>query len=453
MKKFLKQLFCIGMIAALSIPAAFAVTINDSTVIRQFYSTTLEGMAARELYCYGIISATEINGQIQDDAFRLDRMLTWSEASIILSKLTKNPETDIPEEISGEEYIAAWAKEAFRNAYNLLSDDIDLSKPVSSIDFEHSIQKALLLDTNGEGNNDVSQLTRGEAFEMVAEYLSQLPIVDRPTVVRRITAPADIIINATSEAETMEAISDSMQYIPHTITIRGDTDIVDAVKNAYDQNELAIRERTFDTERLNDKFMRYSYNGPGIYMQSTELCLSFSDYTYSEALLLSVDAQGWMQIYEDSSYSTAYRKFMDEKILPLKDSCKTDVELVHKVSKIICDRASYAWNADINNDVSIHTLLGFFESGRIVCDGYAEIFRACMNELGIQCVNVISVDGNHEWNKVFADGNWYNVDVCWADTGCRRNTILISDAATYQLGTHSNPTYAGEYYKASKSYY
>ncbi len=53
--------------------------------------------------------------------------------------------------------------------------------------------------------------------------------------------------------------------------------------------------------------------------------------------------------------------------------------------------------------------------GRSSCSGYAFSFYAIMRELGIPVT--LEIGGNHAWNSVQLDGEWYNIDVTWDDNG------------------------------------
>ena len=70
-----------------------------------------------------------------------------------------------------------------------------------------------------------------------------------------------------------------------------------------------------------------------------------------------------------------------------------------------------------------------------VCQGYAKAVQLLLNRLGIPCTLVIgtansaAISGSHAWNMVFADGNWYHLDVTWGDASFR-------DAETESEGTN-----------------
>lgn len=51
--------------------------------------------------------------------------------------------------------------------------------------------------------------------------------------------------------------------------------------------------------------------------------------------------------------------------------------------------------------------------GECACNGYAASFFLLMDELDIPVT--IETGGNHAWNRVYVDGEWYNIDVTWDD--------------------------------------
>lgn len=66
------------------------------------------------------------------------------------------------------------------------------------------------------------------------------------------------------------------------------------------------------------------------------------------------------------------------------------------------------------------TMSGAFNTlytGRSCCNGYAYSFYAIMEELGIPAT--CEFGGAHAWNRVYLDGEWYNIDLTWDDEGGR----------------------------------
>ena len=74
--------------------------------------------------------------------------------------------------------------------------------------------------------------------------------------------------------------------------------------------------------------------------------------------------------------------------------------------------------------------------GEALCEGYSKTFAYLCQSVGIPCVCVHGYGngGDHMWNMVQLDGEWYHVDVTWDDpittTGeqlCRYTYFLLSD--------------------------
>ena len=146
----------------------------------------------------------------------------------------------------------------------------------------------------------------------------------------------------------------------------------------------------------------------------------------------------------------AFTLYVDDRITQRADSfyqqhfaiAETDTEKVYAAKNAINYKAEYApaVGHDEYGDYyapDAHSILGFFDKSRIVCDGYASVFQYLMLRAGLDCVVVIGSTvsrqdaedggGDHAWNKVKVDGVWYNMDVCWSDTGWPYTFDLKSD--------------------------
>ena len=76
----------------------------------------------------------------------------------------------------------------------------------------------------------------------------------------------------------------------------------------------------------------------------------------------------------------------------------------HKDVMIITPRESY-------------TPYGGLVSHTAVCLGFATSFQLLMDLSGVECITVVGAaydsTGDHAWNMVRLNGNWYCVDVTW----------------------------------------
>ncbi len=91
----------------------------------------------------------------------------------------------------------------------------------------------------------------------------------------------------------------------------------------------------------------------------------------------------------------------------------SEIEIELYVHDAICDLATYNSNADLNQ--SAYSAL---VNGSTVCAGYARAFQNICQELGLTCYYLTGTadGGDHAWNIISIDGNFYNVDVTWDDS-------------------------------------
>lgn len=82
-------------------------------------------------------------------------------------------------------------------------------------------------------------------------------------------------------------------------------------------------------------------------------------------------------------------------------------------------------NVEYNMDESNFNanLYGALKDKKVVCEGYARLFKSLMDKMDIPCILVsgTGIDAetgkreNHAWNYVYLKGNWYAIDVTWDD--------------------------------------
>ena len=78
---------------------------------------------------------------------------------------------------------------------------------------------------------------------------------------------------------------------------------------------------------------------------------------------------------------------------------------------------NYGGTPDPNNDNPYGALI----NGKGICAGYTRSFQLLMDLAGIECISIFGTSNNgieigeHAWNQVKLDGEWYIVDVTWDD--------------------------------------
>lgn len=161
--------------------------------------------------------------------------------------------------------------------------------------------------------------------------------------------------------------------------------------------------------------------------------------TYSKVYCLLEKQEGSF-FYLGSSYYTAeriakaqivYRKNIegaDEKIEKLSQaeidavdeitsmsSMQTEYEKVMNINDYIVHNCSYVTGSEMEYSP---TAYGCLVEHQANCEGYAKTFNMLANDLGLKSVLITGVTDkgeNHAWNQVKIDGEWYNIDVTWAD--------------------------------------
>ena len=82
------------------------------------------------------------------------------------------------------------------------------------------------------------------------------------------------------------------------------------------------------------------------------------------------------------------------------------------------DEASLSHNPSSLPDPDNENPYGLLVHGLGVCRGYCSTFQLLMDMLDIECITVDGYgrdEGEHAWNMVRLDGDWYCVDVTWDD--------------------------------------
>lgn len=87
----------------------------------------------------------------------------------------------------------------------------------------------------------------------------------------------------------------------------------------------------------------------------------------------------------------------------------SEYERVLAVHDNIC--ASFCYDTTYVIDCTYELLV----NGKGVCEALAIFYEAVLTHLGVECDTVIDAPEQHCWNMVKLDGEWYHVDVTWAD--------------------------------------
>lgn len=432
---------------------------RDSAIkYKDFYTTTLEGMAGRRLYAYGLIEGVS-DGGLSDEMLGIERPLTNAAAKALFAKLCGDDAGLLLETTSalGRDTASA-SQAAFIQALRLLAGtlpDAGLSDGVFTRgEAFYLLSKALDIPA-GEGGQTLKERLQAQG---VLQYRDE------------VLTPNKLVITAGSLDDILSKMEEAMEFVPSYIVVHAPPDALAAFMALNQADRDARCGNTGTARYLFDSFLSpkslglnaYDYEG-GVMV---EIPHSLASYAYIHA-----DAQDWLRYYKDPALSEAYNAFMCEKILPLQEQYTSETDLIGAVQKVICDHARYDYaaaekmdfsstyrngpelSAVISETANTHSIVGFLQDGKIVCDGYAETFYCCMRELGFECIQVFGLVGNayHSWNKVrLSDGNWYNVDVCWDDTdsSAYSDIYFLKSDAFYRGSAHVPTNYMSSFYNA-----
>ncbi len=154
------------------------------------------------------------------------------------------------------------------------------------------------------------------------------------------------------------------------------------------------------------------------------LAMRYKDYEISEKA-----EKVWREAYKLAS--EAYKQHPDNVR-----------EILSYINKELCDMVEYTYSNTDHDDAS-----GIFLDHKGVCAGYSSAVSLLCNILGIDNMVIFSSDGEHSWNYVKIDGNWYHLDVTFNDSlrsdGTYRNDyFLITDEELVEVSkNYQHPEY------------
>jgi len=90
----------------------------------------------------------------------------------------------------------------------------------------------------------------------------------------------------------------------------------------------------------------------------------------------------------------------------------SDYEKVLYIYNYLKDNVDYT-----SYSASTSSIVGPILNREGICEGYALTFKFISDQIGIESIVISSDEMDHAWNMVLIEGNWYFVDVTWADTG------------------------------------
>lgn len=141
-----------------------------------------------------------------------------------------------------------------------------------------------------------------------------------------------------------------------------------------------------------------------------------------------------------------------EEFYSLLDYRMTSAEIAYTLYQKLCKDVIYGERNDEYPYLaySSFSALGAFLTRKVVCQGYSLSYSLLLNGLGIPTnyvTGAIAGTSGHAWNRIYIDGNWYNVDATFDDASTYKLTgmgsinkyFLSSDNWFYTIFNHPQP--------------
>lgn len=182
------------------------------------------------------------------------------------------------------------------------------------------------------------------------------------------------------------------------------------------------------------------------------------DAFFNENPEFPIDMLGWQGTTVFTNNSTAQQKKIKTATKDLIAEAKklsSDYDKVKYFHDEIIKMTKYSASSSGNQNA-----YGVFVNKKAACRGYANAFAYLCQAVGIECIIVDGyvAAGDHAWNMVKVDGNWYHTDLTWDDP-TNLNTVkytyfLLSDAQMgkdHTVDTHLDIPSAPKSYSKSNT--
>lgn len=169
----------------------------------------------------------------------------------------------------------------------------------------------------------------------------------------------------------------------------------------------------FDVDAINMIFTCVMMDHPEIFWTSGYV---YTRYTRGE----SMEAMGFKGTYTMDANTVGQRQDAIDYYVSAALSGMPggdDYTRIKYIYEYIIKNTEYDLNAVDNQNIC-----SVFINGRSVCQGYAKATQYLCERAGIQCsliTGTTTQDGNHAWNLVYSDGEYYYVDTTWGDANYR----------------------------------
>ncbi len=409
-------------------------------------------MAGRRLYVYGIVdSEGEITEQStdQDIVMSADQAAGRLDAALYFYRLCgSEPQVECPFPDVPDEYAeaVAWlfSEGIVKGVGNGLYGSGNLTEYQALVilsrllGWESEDRDTLYAIAETEGllppDRQDGPFTRGELFQILC-LLAESYFPERCVPVRaEMSTPNLLSIQAATYESAKRQLEAAAVYVPARIAV--------TFLESCPIEDLEAFALHYDWDTADSGFpliwaLNLTYRKPCSLVRYSDSRYELKMPCYSSAYLAFADTLDWLRVYSDEAFSRCLAEFMEQTILPLRE-LPSEYARARAAHDLLCELADYDYEYFNGGRKEAHRILGFFVHREIVCDGYANVYQWMLAYLGIKSYVVVGyAEEAHAWNKVLLEGMWFNVDVCWADTGSDHEKYFLKSDAWFEEDSHS----------------
>lgn len=200
--------------------------------------------------------------------------------------------------------------------------------------------------------------------------------------------------------------------------------LVDKEKVLYDEilesylqfrTEFATATKHIKVEELSETFKAVLLDHPEIFWAKAYSVRVFFGYVNTnKAIRLSY--------FFSESEAKKINSEIEEKLNNIVENAtiyNTDEMKVRYVHDELIKIGTYK-HYDPSQEGEYQSYVSIMTTGNTVCAGFAYSFKAIMDKLGIDSINIIDINNedaskSHIWNIVKLDGEWLNIDITYDD--------------------------------------
>ncbi|MBR4657547.1 MAG: S-layer homology domain-containing protein [Oscillospiraceae bacterium] len=432
--------------------AAEDAAYEDALWKNGVYESTLGDMAGRRLYVYGIVDSDgEITEQSTDKntVLNADQPAGRLDAALYFYRLCGRsievacPFSDVPEEYA-EAVAWLFAEGIVKGIGNGMYGVGDLTEYQALVilsrllGWETEDRDTLYAIAEAEGllplDRQEEVFTRGELFQILCA-LAESYFPERCVPVRaEMSKPNLLSIQANSYESAKRQLEAAAVYVPARIAV--------TFLESCPMEDVEAFALHYDWDTADSGFplisaLNLTYRKPCSLVRYSDRRYELKMPCYSSAYLAFADTLDWLRVYSDEAFSRCMVEFVEQTVLPLRE-LPTEYERARAAHDLLCELTEYDYEYFNRGRDEAHRILGFFIHRKVVCDGYANVYQWMLAYLGTKSYVVVGkAEGSHAWNKVQLEGAWYNVDVCWSDTGSDQEKYFLKSDAWFEANDHS----------------